>query len=201
MSKPKTAIIIYSLYHHIAKLAESVKAGVELAGGSATLYQVPETLPDSLLKKLHAPPRPDIPIATIDTLKEYDSFLFGIPTRFGNFPSQWKAFWDSTGSLWANGSLIGKHAGMFVSTGGAGGGQETTLMSSLPVLVHHGIVFVPLGYSHPGISSLEEVHGGSPWGAGTFAGPDGSRKVSELELEIAKAQGKNFYNTITKYSK
>ena len=95
---PRTAIITYSLYHHIAALAELAKAGIESAGGSAKLFQVEETLPESLLKKLNAPPRPNFETATVDTLKEYDAFLFGIPTRYGNFPSQFKNFWDQTGA-------------------------------------------------------------------------------------------------------
>lgn len=195
---PRTAIITYSLYHHIASMATAAKTGVESAGGTAKIFQVAETLPDSLLKKLGAPPKPDFPLASNDTLTEYDAFLFGIPTRYGNMPAQLKAFWDGTGSLWAKGALIGKPAGMFVSTGSVGGGQETTVISNLSTLVHHGMVFVPLGYSHPGITSMDEVHGGSPWGAGTFASSDGSRKVSGLELEIVKAQGANFYKTIAK---
>ncbi|KAJ9106475.1 flavodoxin-like fold protein [Naganishia cerealis] len=195
---PRTAIITYSLYHHIAALAELAKAGIESAGGSAKLFQVEETLPESLLKKLNAPPRPNFETATVDTLKEYDAFLFGIPTRYGNFPSQFKNFWDQTGALWANGELIGKPAGVFVSTGTLGGGQETTVISTLSTLVHHGMVYVPLGYRSPLMASMDEIHGGSPWGAGTFAGSDGSRKVTDLELEVAKIQGLSFFETIKK---
>ncbi|KAK6457365.1 flavoprotein-like protein [Scheffersomyces xylosifermentans] len=196
---PRTAIIYYSLYHHVAALANSAKAGIESAGGKADIFQVPETLPENILKILHAPPRPDVPIATNETLKEYDSFLFGIPTRYGNMPAQWKSFWDGTGSLWAKGDLRGKYAGVFVSTGSPGGGQEATVISSLSTLTHHGIVYVPLGYGHPGITSFDEVHGSSPWGAGTFAGADGSRAVTDLEKDIAKTQGHDFYKTITKF--
>lgn len=195
---PRTAIITYSLYHHIAALAELAKAGIESAGGSATLFQVPETLPAPLLKKLGAPPRPDFAEATIETLREYDAFLFGVPTRFGTFPSQFKAFWDLTGALFAKGELIGKPAGVFVSTGSPGGGQETTVINTLSTLTHHGMVYVPLGYRSPLITSFDEVHGSSPWGAGTFAGGDGKRKVSDLELEIAKLQGSSFFETIKK---
>ncbi|CAK7901300.1 hypothetical protein CAAN1_11S02322 [[Candida] anglica] len=196
---PRTAIIIYSLYHHIAKMAEAAKVGVEAAGGSATVFQVQETLPENILKMLKAPPRPDLPIATNDTLKDYDAFLFGIPTRFGNFPSQFKSFWDGTGGLWSQGALIGKPAGVFVSTGTPGGGQETTVISSLSTLAHHGMVYVPIGYSQKGLTSFDEVHGGSPWGAGTFAGADGSRSPSKLELEIARGQGEHFQKIISKF--
>lgn len=120
---------------------------------------------------MYAAPKPAYPIITSDILKSYDAFLFGIPTRYGNFPAQWKAFIDTTGGLWASGSLSGKYAGLFVSTGGQGGGQEVTALNSMSTLVHHGIIYVPFGYKHafPLLSSVAEVRGGSPWGAGTFA--------------------------------
>ena len=194
----KVAIIIYSLYHHIAQLAEEEKKGIEAAGGQADIYQVPETLPQEVLTKMHAPARPNYPIASAETLTQYDAFLFGIPTRFGNFPAQFKAFWDTTGGLWAQGALHGKYAGVFVSTGTQGGGQETTVVNSLSTLIHHGIIFVPLGYAKAFAlqSNLDEIHGGSPYGAGTFAGADGSRQPTKLEKEIAFAQGKAFFETV-----
>ncbi|EAU82170.1 NADH-quinone oxidoreductase [Coprinopsis cinerea okayama7 len=200
MSAPKVAIIIYSMYGHVAKLAEAEKAGIEKAGGTADIYQVPETLSQEILNKMHAPPKPDYPLITVENIVNYDAFLFGIPTRYGNFPAQWKAFWDSTGGLWAGGKLAGKYAGLFVSTAGLGGGQESTCLASMSTLAHHGIIYVPLGYSHafPIQTNLEEVHGGSPWGAGTFAGSDGSRQPSALELELAEIQGKAFWNIVSK---
>lgn len=196
---PKTAIITYSLYNHIHKLALAQQKGVLSAGGVADIFRVEETLPEGLFKKLGGTSYPDVPVATPDTLVEYDSFLFGIPTRYGNFPTQFKNFWDQTGALWAKGALRGKPAGVFVSTGTLGGGQETTVISSLSTLAHHGIVYVPLGYVHPGQSNNDVVHGGSPWGAGTFAGADGSREVTPLELEIAETQGRTFYETVKKF--
>jgi NAD(P)H dehydrogenase (quinone) len=198
---PKVAIITYSMYGHIHALAEAVKEGVVSAGGDATIFQVPETLSDEVLKLMHAPAKPDYPIATVETLKEYDAFLFGIPTRYGNMPAQVKAFWDQTGGLWALGALYGKPAGIFVSTGTPGGGQEATAMTALTPIVHHGMIFVPLGYgpAFPLLTNLEEVHGGSPWGAGTFAGADGSRQPTKLEKEIAVTQGKTFYEKIAKF--
>lgn len=201
MAPKNVGIIIYSLYGHIAKLAEAAKSGVEATGAKATIYQVPETLPDEVLTKMHAPPKPDYPIATPDTLTEYDAFLFGIPTRYGNFPAQWKAFWDRTGGLWAKGGLHGKAAGVFVSTGTPGGGQEVTVLNTLSTLTHHGIIYVPLGYKNtfPLNTNLEVVHGGSAWGAGTFAGADGSRSPNEIELEMAKIQGKAFAETVQKF--
>lgn len=189
------------MYGHVATMAESVKKGVEAAGGAAEIFQVPETLSDEVLAKMHAPAKPDYPVATLDTLTGYDAFLFGVPTRYGNYPAQWKAFWDSTGGLWASGALYGKPAGFFVSTGTPGGGQETTIVNALSVIVHHGMIYVPLGYApaFDKLTRLDEVHGGSPYGAGSFAGPDGSRQPSALELEIAQIQGKSFYEAVQKF--
>ncbi|KAI0092474.1 NADH-quinone oxidoreductase [Irpex rosettiformis] len=197
---PKVAIIIYSMYGHIAGLAEAVKGGVEKAGGKAAIYQVPETLSQELLDQLHAPPKPAYPVIQPDDLVKFDAFILGIPTRFGNYPYQWKSFWDATGGLWAEGALAGKYASVFVSTGSQGGGQETTVSSAISTLAHHGILYVPFGYSRafPQLTSFESVHGGSPWGAGTVAGADGSRQPSPLELEIGGLQGQQFYDIIKK---
>jgi NAD(P)H dehydrogenase (quinone) len=201
---PKIAIVYYSMYGHVRQLAEAEKAGIEKAGGTADLFQVQETLPDEVLTKMHAPPKPtDVPVLTSpDVLEEYDAFLLGIPTRYGNFPGQWKAFWDKTGKQWSTGGFWGKMAGVFVSTGTLGGGQESTVIAAMSTLAHHGIIYVPFGYAKafPQMSRLDEVHGGSPWGAGAFAGADGSRQPSALELEICTIQGENFYNTVAKYS-
>ncbi|KIK42330.1 benzoquinone reductase [Suillus luteus UH-Slu-Lm8-n1] len=201
MSSPKVAIIIYSMYGHIAKMAEAVKSGIESAGGSSTIYQITETLPDEVLAKMHAPAKPAYPIITPSELADFDAFIFGVPTRYGNFPAQWKAFWDGTGGLWVSGALAGKFAGVFVSTGTPGGGQEATVINSLSTLAHHGIIYVPMGYKNTfaQLSNMSEVRGGSPWGAGTFAGPDGSRQPSALELELATLQGKGFWEIVSKY--
>ncbi|GAV49525.1 hypothetical protein ZYGR_0P01690 [Zygosaccharomyces rouxii] len=198
----KVAIITYSMYGHIDTLAKAVQKGVEAAGGQADLYRVEETLPEEALEKMNAPEKnPDVPVATPETLLEYDAFLLGIPTRFGSLPAQWSAFWDHTGSLWAQGALAGKIAGAFVSTASPGGGQETTLRSALSYLTHHGIIYVPLGYRDvfAELGNVEELHGGSPWGAGTLAGADGSRTPSALELRIAEIQGKSFYETSLRF--
>ncbi|RHZ48118.1 putative NADH-quinone oxidoreductase Pst2 [Aspergillus thermomutatus] len=189
---PKVAIVFYSMYGHILKLAEAEKKGIESAGGQADIYQIAETLPEDVLAKMHAPPKSSYPIAEADTLKDYDAVLLGIPTRYGNFPAQWKAFWDRTGGIWATGGYWGKYAGLFVSTGTLGGGQESTAIAAMSTLAHHGFIYVPLGYKtvFPQLANLEEIHGGSAWGAGTFAGADGSRQPTELELSIAEAQVK-----------
>ncbi|KAF7975418.1 hypothetical protein HWV62_9659 [Athelia sp. TMB] len=199
---PKIAIVIYSMYGHIAKVAEAEKKGIEAAGGSATIFQVPETLPQEVLTKMYALAKPDYPVITPTELATFDAFLLGIPTRYGNFPAQWKAFIDATGSLWASGGLYGKYAGVFISTAGLGGGQESTAIAAMSTLAHHGIIYVPLGYKNnfAQLTNLSEVHGGSPWGAGTFAASDGSRQPTALELEIAEIQGKSFFETVSKVS-
>jgi NAD(P)H dehydrogenase (quinone) len=197
---PKVAIIIYTLYGHISKMAEAVKEGLVKAGGQASIYQVPETLSEEILAKMHAPPKPDYPVFDVHDLPNFDAFLFGIPTRYGSMPAQWKAFWDATGGHWQSGALHGKYAGVFVSTAGLGGGQEMTTMSLLSTLTHHGMIFTPLGYApaFAELTNLEEAHGGSPWGAGTLAGPTGARQPSKIELDLARAQGRNFYNVVSK---
>jgi len=197
---PKVAILYYSMYGHISQLAEAEKKGIETAGGNADIYQIPETLSEEVLTKMHAAPKKEYAIASVETLRQYDAFLFGIPTRYGNFPGQWKAFIDATGGLWTEGALSGKHVGVFISTGTMGGGQESTAMACMSTFAHHGLIFVPLGYKHafPILADLSEVRGGSPWGAGTFAGADGSRQPSEKELELATIQGKMFYESLPK---
>jgi len=199
MSQPRIAIIVYTVYGHISKMAEAVKEGVHAAGGTATIYQIPETLSQEILTIIKAPPKPDYPLIAPEELTKFDGYIFGIPTRYGNFPVQWKSFWDGTGGLWASGALIGKYCGAFVSTGTPGGGQEVTILNTISTYTHHGMIYVPLGVGNaPAFGNLEEVRGGSPWGAGTFAGVDGSRQPTALELSLAKIQGERFYNTLAK---
>lgn len=193
----------YSRYGHIQRLAEAEAEGIRSAGGTVDLYTIPETIPrhsaptekgDSAgaIKELEGPA----------VLEAYDAFLFGIPTRYGNQPSQWRAFWDGTGPQWASGAYKGKYAGLFVSTASAGGGQELTAITTMSTLAHHGIIYVPLGYgaAFPILADLSEVRGGSPWGAGTFAAGDGSRTPTEKELQLATYQGKDFFETVSKVS-
>ncbi|KAH7321422.1 minor allergen Alt a 7 [Stachybotrys elegans] len=201
---PKIAIVYYSMYGHVRQLAEAEKKGIEKAGGTADLYQVAETLSDEVLAKMYAPAKPtDVPVLDDPAvLAGYDAFLLGIPTRYGNFPAQWKAFWDKTGGQWATGGFWGKMAGLFISTGTLGGGQESTALAAMSTLTHHGIIYVPFGYTKAfaQMSDLSEVHGGSPWGAGTFSAGDGSRQPSAKELEIAEIQGEAFFQTVSKYT-
>ncbi|CCF59716.1 hypothetical protein KAFR_0H03060 [Kazachstania africana CBS 2517] len=197
----KIAIITYSTYGHINTLSKAIKGGIEAAGGAAVIYRVEETLPEDVLQKMNAPAKPsNIPVANKETLESYDAFLFGIPTRYGNIPAQWSAFWDRTGGLWVNGTLNGKAVGFFVSTASYGGGQESTIQECLSYVVHHGMIYIPLGYKNvfAELANIEEIHGGSAWGSGTLAASDGSRTASNLELRIAKIQGKTFYQTVQK---
>jgi NAD(P)H dehydrogenase (quinone) len=149
---------------------------------------------------MYAPPKSDYPTITPEILKEYDGFMMGIPTRYGNFPAQWKTFWDKTGGLWSSGGLHGKYAALFTSTASMGGGQESTAIAAMSTLAHHGIIYVPLGYAKAFglMTELDEARGGSPWGAGTFAGGDGSRQPSAKELKLAEIQGTGFYETVAK---
>ncbi|KAF2836512.1 benzoquinone reductase [Patellaria atrata CBS 101060] len=199
---PKIAIVYYSMYGHVATLAQAEKKGIEEAGGTVDLFQVAETLPDEVLAKMHAPPKdPNIKTLTDPAqIEEYDAFLFGIPTRYGNFSAQFKTFWDRTGGQWQKGSYWGKYAGLFISTGTLGGGQESTAIAAMSTLAHHGFIYVPLGYKNTFaiLADVSEVRGGSPWGAGTFSAADGSRQPSEKELELARIQGKCFYETVSK---
>lgn len=201
----KVAIIQYSTWGHVTVLAREIKKGVEETGlaTQVDIFQVPETLPAEVLTKMYAPPKPtDIPVITNDILLEYDAYLFGVPTRFGTSPAQWNEFIGQTGGLWATGKLVGKPAGIFVSTAGQGGGQEATVKNFLSYLAHHGMPFVPLGYgkAFPLLSNLDEPHGGSPWGAGSFSNSDGSRQPSVLELGIAKEQGESFARIASKFA-
>lgn len=172
-------------------MAQAVVKGAEAAGADVTLYQIAETLPAEVLEKMHAPPKAaDVPVISVDDLTKYDALIFGAPTRFGAPAAQYKALWDATGQLWQTGALNGKIGSFFTGTATLGGGQETTSVFNLGHFVHHGMLYIPLGYGDSSIFTLEEVHGGSPWGAGCLSGADGSRQPSKLELGLATYQGK-----------
>jgi len=195
MSKAKVAVVYYSTWGHIRQMADAVVKGVEQSGAEVTLYQIAETLPAEVLAKMYAAPKPtDVPIVTPDDLTKYDGLIFGAPTRYGQPCAQYKALWDATGQLWASGALNGKLASFFFGTATLGGGQETTAMTNLSHFVHHGMVFVPMGYGDPtkALFDLDTVHGGSPWGAGSLSGPTGARQPSAAELGMATYQGKRF---------
>ncbi|GFP83940.1 probable NAD(P)H dehydrogenase (quinone) fqr1-like 1 [Phtheirospermum japonicum] len=162
----KVYIVYYSTYGHVERLAQEIKRGAEsVENVEAKLWQVPETLSDEILGKMGAPPKSDVPVITPNELAEADGFIFGFPTRFGMMAAQFKAFLDSTGGLWRTQALAGKPAGIFCSTGTQGGGQETTALTAITQLTHHGMIFVPIGYTFgAGMSEMEKIKGGSPYG-------------------------------------
>jgi NAD(P)H dehydrogenase (quinone) len=188
-------IIFYSMYGHTYKMAEAVAEGVrEVEGAEAMLYQVAELVPEEILIKSGAKEArkafAHIPIAIPDRMAEADAVIFGTPTRYGNMCSQMRNFLDQTGPLWVKGGLIGKVGSVFTSTGTQHGGQETTIITFHLTLLHHGMIIVGVPYSEKRQSIMNEITGGSPYGASTIAGPGGSRQPSENELAIARFQGK-----------
>ncbi|KAK4048313.1 hypothetical protein OIV83_004834 [Microbotryomycetes sp. JL201] len=195
----KLAVIYASTYGHVKTLAESIAEGAKGTGAEVDIYQFPEILSDEVLAKMHAAPKANYPTITPNDLTKYDGFLFGIPTRYGRAVASASAFFDQTGGLWASGALVGKFAGIFHSTASQHGGQETTALTTLPFLAHHGIIYVPLSYAHPELAKNEQITGGSAWGAGTIANGDGSRQPSSTELDIATFHGKSFANTVNTF--
>lgn len=183
----KVLVLFYSAYGHIYKMAEAVAEGArKVEGMEVEIKQVPETLSSEILDKIGATEAKKafahIPIAEIEDLTTADAIIFGFPTRFGSMPSQMKTFIDGTGSLWAKGALIGKIGSVFTSTSAQHGGQESTILGFYPVLLHHGMLITGLPYSFQGQGTMDEISGGSPYGASTVVG-DGSRMPSENELE------------------
>lgn len=192
IAKLKIFVVFYSMYGHVEGLARRMKKGVDGVDGlEGLLFRVPETLPIEVLEQMKAPPKPDdIPDISAAELTTADGILFGFPTRYGCMAAQMKAFFDSTGQLWKEQQLAGKPAGFFVSTGTQGGGQETTAWTAITQLAHHGMLFVPIGYTFgAGMFKMDSIRGGSPYGAGVFAG-DGTRQPSDTELALAEHQGK-----------
>ena len=192
----KVNVIFYSMYGHVYRMAEAVAAGVkEVSGAEANLFQVAELMPDAVLDKSGAKAAraafAHVPIATMDTLTEAQAIIFGTPTRFGNMSAQMRNYLDQTGSLWAKGSLIGKVASVFASTATQHGGQETTITSFHHTLLNLGMILVGVPYSESGLTNMLEISGGTPYGATTLAGPDGSRQPSANELKIARFQGRH----------
>jgi NAD(P)H dehydrogenase (quinone) len=190
----KVHVIFYSMYGHVYRMAEAVVAGAkEFAGAEVSLYQVAEIMPDAVLEKSGAKAAraafAHVPIATNDALTEAHAVVFGTPTRFGNMCAQMRNFLDQTGALWAKGGLIGKIGSVFASTATQHGGQETTITSFHSTLLHHGMIIVGVPYSESGLTHMSDVSGGTPYGATTLAGPDGSRQPSPNELKIARYQG------------
>ena len=191
----KIQVVFYSMYGHVYRMAEAVASGACDAGAAeASLWQVPELVPDEILEKSGAAVAraafAHVPVAKPTQLAEADAIIFGTPTRFGNMAAQMRNFLDQTGGLWANGALVGKVGSVFTSTASQHGGHETTLVSFHTTLLHHGMIVVGLPYTEPRLTNMAEISGGTPYGASTLTGIDGSRQPSENELAIARFQGR-----------
>jgi len=192
----KVQIVFYSMYGHVYRLAEAVAEGArKVPDTQVELYQVPELMSDDALEKSGAKATreafADIPVAEPAKLAEADAIIFGTPTRFGNMAAQMRNFLDQTGQLWFNGALVGKVGSVFASTGTQHGGQETTITSFHSTLLHHGMIIVGVPYAEQRLLNMEEITGGTPYGATTLAGADGSRQPTQNELAIARFQGKH----------
>lgn len=187
----KLLVLYYSMYGHVETLASAIAEGARTVEGiEVTIKRVPELMTEESARKHGAKLDQPAPIASPKELPDYDAIIFGTPTRFGNMAAPMRNFLDQTGSLWMKGALIGKVASVFTSTG-TGGGNESTIITFVPTLIHHGMIYVGLPYSCPELTDISELKGGSPWGAGTIAGPDGSRQPSAKELAQARFQGRH----------
>ena len=189
-------VVFYSMYGHVYQMAEAAAKGARSVGATEVLLaQVPELVPDDVLEKSGAKAArakfAHIPVVTVDMLAAADGILFGTPTRFGNMAAQMRNFLDQTGGLWMSGALIGKPTGVFTSTASQHGGQETTLMSFHTNLLHLGMIIVGVPYSDKRLMTMDAISGGTPYGASTITGADGSRMPSELELGIMEQQGRH----------
>lgn len=186
----KVLVLYYSSYGHIERMASAVAEGVREAGAHADIKRVPDLVPAEVAEKSGFKLNQTAPVATVDELPGYDAIIIGTPTRFGNMAAQMKNFLDQTGGLWFQGKLIGKVGSVFTSTATQHGGQESTILATHTVLLHHGMVIAGLPYSFQGQMTLSEISGGSPYGATTIAAGDGSRQPSANELAGARFQGK-----------
>jgi NAD(P)H dehydrogenase (quinone) len=187
----KVLVLYYSAYGHIEKMAGAVAEGVRQAGAEVVIKRVPELVPEEVARKSGYKLGQPAPIATVAELPEYDAIIFGTGTRFGNMTAQMKNFLDQAGGLWASGALVGKVGSVFSSSATQHGGQESTILTFHPVLLHLGMIVVGLPYSFQGQMGVSEVMGNTPYGASTIAGGDGSRQPSAVELEGARFQGRH----------
>jgi len=194
----KVLVLYYSSYGHLETMAQAVAEGARASGATVDVKRVPETVPEDVAKSAYFKLDQAAPVATVAELVNYDAIIVGAPTRFGRMPSQMAAFLDQAGGLWARGALNGKVGGAFTSTATQHGGQEVTLFSIITNLMHFGMVIVGLPYSHQGQMTLDEVVGGSPYGATTIAGGQGQRQPSAIELEGARHQGRLIGETANK---
>ena len=194
----KVLVLYYSTYGHMETMADAVAEGARSTGATVDIKRVPETVPEEVAKAGHFKLDQKAPIATVAELADYDAIIVGTPTRFGRISSQMAAFLDQAGGLWMRGALVGKVGGAFTSTGTQHGGQEVTLFSVITNLLHFGMVIVGLPYSFAGQMTVDEVVGGSPYGATTIASPTGQRQPSATELAGASFQGELIARTANK---
>ena len=195
---PKILVLYYSSYGHIETMAQAIAEGARSAGADVDIKRVPETVSEAVARKAHYKLDQTAPAATIAELEHYDAIIVGTGTRFGRISSQMAAFLDQGGGLWARGALHGKVGGAFTSTGTQHGGQETTLFSIIANLLHFGMTIVGLDYGHAGQMHDKDIVGGAPYGATTIAGPDGSRRPSEIDLDGARYQGRRIAEVAAK---
>jgi len=185
----KVLVLYYSAYGHVETMAYAVAEGAKSAGAEVDVKRVPELVSEEVAKASYYKLDQAAPIANVEELAQYDAIIFGAGTRYGTVASQMRNFIDQTGSLWAKGKLVGKVGSVFTSSATQHGGQESTILGFIPTLMHHGMVVVGLPYAFQGQMGLDEIKGGSPYGASTITGGDGSRQPSEVELEAARFQG------------
>lgn len=196
----KLLVLYYSTYGHVETMAGAIAEGARSVDGvEVTIKRVPETMPPDVAKNMGAKLDQGAPVADPKELGDYDAIIFGTPTRFGNMAAQMRNFLDQTGRMWLEGALVGKVGSVFASTG-TGGGNESTIMSFVNTLMHHGMVYVGLPYACPILADISELKGGSPWGAATIAGADGSRQPSAKELDQARFQGRHVATIAQKLS-
>lgn len=197
----KVLVLYHSMYGHIETMANAVAEGARgVAGVEVTVKRVPETMSAEIFKNAGGKVDQAAEVATPAELADYDAIIVGTPTRFGNMSGQMRNFFDQTGGLWAKGALAGKVASVFTSTG-TGGGQEMTITSTWTTLAHHGMIIVPIGYTTPELFDISQVSGGTPYGASTYAGGDGSRQPDARELAIARHQGAHVAQIAAKLNK
>ncbi|ASP51426.1 NAD(P)H:quinone oxidoreductase type IV [Sinorhizobium meliloti] len=185
----RVLVLYYSAYGHIETMAHAVAEGARSAGAEVAVKRVPELVPEDVAKASHFKLDQPAPVATVEELADYNAIIFGAGTRYGTVASQLRNFIDQTGGLWAKGKLVGKVGSAFTSSATQHGGQESTILGLIPTMMHHGMVVVGLPYAFQGQMGVEEVKGGSPYGASTITGGDGSRQPSAVELEAARFQG------------
>lgn len=185
----RVLVLYYSAYGHIETMAHAVAEGARSAGAEVAVKRVPELVPEDVAKASHFKLDQPAPVATVEELADYDAIIFGAGTRYGTVASQLRNFIDQTGGLWAKGKLVGKVGSAFTSSATQHGGQESTILGLIPTMMHHGMVVVGLPYAFQGQMGVEEVKGGSPYGASAITGGDGSRQPSAVELEAARFQG------------